>query len=1139
MDKFDESFQLDEFYLDLQNNGQNIFRLPDSDIKKNPFPGLRPFKTSEFPLFEGRNSQVQDILDRLKQKNFLAIIGSSGTGKSSLIRAGLLPQLYGGFLYEAGTEWNIAICRPGDAPLHNLSVSLSSAKCKSKLKEEIQQEYPAIYNMLIDSTYGLLGVNNLLKGDTSEKNLLVIIDQFEEVFRYDQKRTTLDNAEGHFINLLLNATTNKENRVFVIITMRSEFLGNTVRYRRLPEAINAGQYLVPQLSSEQLRKVIEAPIRRAEKSVQPELVELLINEIEQKLTTSENVDYLPVLQHALMQTYKHVLEKGSHLIMVQDYLDIGRMDESLSRHAEEVYNTLGEHSDIINGNGKDGAKTPNPSKKQNIAKMMFQALTDSRSDFKGGRRLTEVSVLHYIAKADIINANPTEVDAIIEVFRDEKVSFVIPSPITPLRPDLKLDISHESLMRNWPRLISWIEEEVEYGKLYKILNERRELYENDKDELLSGKALTGIVEWRTNYLNNAAWAERYHTGNQQGNGNNVGNSIIFNKNIAFLEKSLSVETAKLRQTKIRSGVIVSAITAAVLLLLFAYTQRERKMVGFALAALASVEIHKNDTLALLTALTAHEDILENGSDRDSAGLKTAMSKTLKLYQLRNIGALVIEKKNYKIVNAYIFKNDSRILVYFQRSQELTNAPADFTGYVGTKMSDVSNLSGIGDNARSILYYHEKGKLVQKEWAYPACYVENSDLVAVCKPSSISFYRDTMLTKQIKLETDLNLKFPVTSIKCFYEENDHTKPKAILVSRGAQDVTYYDLIDHKEIYFNINRAQQKKSVMMDTGDDINAEFLADGNILVVKDAIPKGVVDVTKRTIQIFTNTGRKLSDSISFNKDFSNVAFNLSLSKKLFILNLPDKTLLYDGQGLKDFNDTLGSDMDLKLDSDGNFLLHDKHKIHIFNHKGERIFPNDAVGSIRANDSGETFFDLDTIDRVFDFNKFVVLLRVKRRGASAATLIHVNLDPNKNIFTKNTIEQVPADLISATLSNDKKYFIGCQEVKTAGLSNFSSGYLCFNYSLEKHILYSKLQTNNSAIFLSDQCNNTISRESRTKYSLYKSQDKLVIFDIQNPDVHFSDNFNEIKRKYLPIVKYRPYADSIKVIFYKKQFLEVI
>src|SRR6187399_228530 len=149
------SFQLDEFYLDLQEDGSRISILNKETIEERPFPGLRPFKTSEFQLFKGRDGQAEELIKRLKKNHFLAVIGSSGTGKSSLVRAGLIPQLFGGYLREAGNKWNIAICRPGKDPVENLAIALSSIRGVSKDRSHIYENYLSVGPMIENSLYGI------------------------------------------------------------------------------------------------------------------------------------------------------------------------------------------------------------------------------------------------------------------------------------------------------------------------------------------------------------------------------------------------------------------------------------------------------------------------------------------------------------------------------------------------------------------------------------------------------------------------------------------------------------------------------------------------------------------------------------------------------------------------------------------------------------------------------------------------------------------------------------------------------------------------------------------------------------------------------------------------------------------------
>ncbi len=531
----DFPFQLDEFYLDLQDNGNKISMLSTEEIVKRPYPGLRPFKTSEFQLFNGRLGQAEELIKRLKKNRFLAVIGSSGTGKSSLVRAGLLPQLFGGYLHGAGSKWNIAICRPGKDPVENLAIALASIKTPVNEPQELYNNFKKFEPLLSNSIYGLLDAKELLDTENTEKvptNLLIIIDQFEELFRFERKDLDKENIENQFVNLLLKASLDPGNAVYVIITMRSEFLGDCVKYRGLPEAINEGQYLVPQLTRNELKEVIENPAALAGKKIAPNLVELLVNEIEES-KLKENLDQLPILQHALMRTYNEALKEGGGSEITYDhYKKTGGMESALAKHAEAKFKELGDQN----------STEKHYSKKQQVAKIIFQALTDVSNDQKGGRRPTALKNVYAIASS--LNVSEDEVDEVVNHFRDSDTSFIMPPINTELYANLIIDISHESLMRNWTRLTEWITEEMKMGNLYKQLNERRELHEHDNEEWLRGILLRELLDWKSNYANNATWASRYHKLPAKNTDIEL-HKQLYQKNLHFLNES-SLFNEKLR-----------------------------------------------------------------------------------------------------------------------------------------------------------------------------------------------------------------------------------------------------------------------------------------------------------------------------------------------------------------------------------------------------------------------------------------------------------------------------------------------------------------------------------------------------------------------------------------------------------------
>ena len=193
---------------------------------RNPFPGLRPFEIDENNLFFGRDGQSDELLERLRRARFLAVVGTSGSGKSSLIRAGVLPALYGGLMGGAGSSWRIAIHRPGGDPIGNLAEALTH---KDVFGDENNSELQKtlIETTLRRSSIGLIDVARQARMQPHE-NLLVVVDQFEELFRFKQAQTS-DDATG-FVKLLLEAGAQSELPIYIVLTMRSDFLGDCSQF---------------------------------------------------------------------------------------------------------------------------------------------------------------------------------------------------------------------------------------------------------------------------------------------------------------------------------------------------------------------------------------------------------------------------------------------------------------------------------------------------------------------------------------------------------------------------------------------------------------------------------------------------------------------------------------------------------------------------------------------------------------------------------------------------------------------------------------------------------------------------------------------------------------------------------------------
>jgi hypothetical protein len=186
--------------------------------RRLPYPGLRAYARNETDLFFGREGCVNEMVDRLAATRFLAVLGTSGSGKSSLVRTGLLDALELGLYSSAGSRWTIVDCHPGENPLHNLAEGLLRARFGGEPAAADVDNFTAFL------ARGPLAIIEWLTESRfpEDQNLLILVDQFEELFRYSDYGGR-EQAEA-FVALLLEST-GQNARVHVTLTMRSEYLG--------------------------------------------------------------------------------------------------------------------------------------------------------------------------------------------------------------------------------------------------------------------------------------------------------------------------------------------------------------------------------------------------------------------------------------------------------------------------------------------------------------------------------------------------------------------------------------------------------------------------------------------------------------------------------------------------------------------------------------------------------------------------------------------------------------------------------------------------------------------------------------------------------------------------------------------------
>jgi hypothetical protein len=444
---------------------------------ENPYPGLRPFEAHEAFLFHGRQEHTRALLERLSTDRFLAVVGGSGSGKSSLVRAGLLPALYRGYLVGASSRWRIALMRPGNAPLDELARALAAPEAlgvpAGPLREAIGRTSLGLVSAVLEAQIA------------SDENVLIVVDQFEELFRFERERRHQDGGSeaGLFVQSLIEAADSYGPRLFVVITMRSDYLGQCAQFAGLPEALNRGQYLIPHLTREQRREAIEKPPLVANARIKPALAQQLLNDM------GDDPGQLPVLQHALMRTFRRLRESGASELDFEHDAQAGGLAHALDQHADSIVMSL----------------PPGP---RAWVEKLFRALTM----VEGGRAIRRPARLDRIFDVLAITDDDTaraDVRTAIEAFAHPENSLLVSSTGLPLREDSVIDISHESLIRNWRQLQKWLKEETRSAEWFLSLAGDTVRFRAGEASLWRDPELSRVIQLKDDARWNEAWARQY------------------------------------------------------------------------------------------------------------------------------------------------------------------------------------------------------------------------------------------------------------------------------------------------------------------------------------------------------------------------------------------------------------------------------------------------------------------------------------------------------------------------------------------------------------------------------------------------------------------------------------------------------
>ncbi|WOK08829.1 High-affnity carbon uptake protein Hat/HatR [Imperialibacter roseus] len=569
----------------------------DTTTLFNPFPGLRPFGVEESHLFFGREGQSDEVLVKLAENRFSAVLGSSGSGKSSLMYCGLIPTLYGGFMTQAGSNWKIVVLRPGGGPIDNLAESLVEKDDEyAGLEEEerlIRKTITA--TVLRSSSLGLVEAVKQLK-KSEDENILILVDQFEELFRYKktESMTSSQDESSAFVNLLMEAVHQFDEPIYVTITMRSDFIGECAVFPELTQMINDSHYLIPQMTRDQKRLAIEGPVAVGGGTIAPRLVQQLLNDV------GDNPDQLPILQHSLMRTWSFWADnhREAEAMDIRHYNAIGTLKEALSQHANEAYDMLSK-------------------REKQICETMFKALTERGSENQGIRRPTKLSVI-----ASIAGVTEDEVYRVVDKFREPGRSLLMPPHGKQLESETVIDISHESLMRIWTRLKSWLDEESRSAEMYLKLSESAGRYQEGRAGLWKMPDLQLALNWQEENRPTLVWGQRYNT--------------AYERTIVFLETSKRayeteqrnkelLQKRQIRRSRIFALVLAGAALVCIFMMIYAFILAAEATKQTVIAEQQAELAQKNADEAQIQSEAAQKSAKEANDQREKAEIATTQA----------------------------------------------------------------------------------------------------------------------------------------------------------------------------------------------------------------------------------------------------------------------------------------------------------------------------------------------------------------------------------------------------------------------------------------------------------------------------------------------------------------------------------
>lgn len=426
-------------------------RVGETLITVSPFKGLSFFREEDAPLFFGRDAAVDALASKLARRNLVALVGTSGSGKSSVVRAGLIPRLRS----DLAEPWEIATIVPNDRPLYNLAAALLQLLESDLAPTDRLIRIGGLAEALEHGSLHVRDiVEEILRKQPGTRRFLLVVDQWEELYTL----TKSDAARRRFVDDLLQATEAKS--LSVVVTLRGDFVGHALRHRGLADRLQDAQVNLGPMRRDELRLAIAKPAAKVNGAFEPGLVERILDDV------GDEPGHLPLLEFVLQRTWDDALRSG-RLMRHKTYEAIGGVEGALSCTADTTYEKLSDRE------------------RRAIERLFLQlvrpAVSSENSDTR--RRATFDEIDH--AGRELV---ASLADARLLVTGFDAVS-----------QKETVEVAHEALIRHWQRLKDWLDRDREFLLWRERLRSEHADWcrSRDPDALLRGARLAEAERWQS------------------------------------------------------------------------------------------------------------------------------------------------------------------------------------------------------------------------------------------------------------------------------------------------------------------------------------------------------------------------------------------------------------------------------------------------------------------------------------------------------------------------------------------------------------------------------------------------------------------------------------------------------------------